>query len=90
MTRRFALTEHSFQWIQGAILQWMQENHPLEACEETLRPKQHNLVYSSHVRKVHMLTQHHTKQGISFVQLELLNSMMNGPRSLPAASFSFV
>lgn len=31
-----------------------------------------------------MLTQHHTKQGIQFVQLELLNSMMNEPRNLLA------
>lgn len=38
----------------------------------------------------HMLTLHHTKQGVQFVQPESLHSMMNGARNFPAASFSFV
>lgn len=37
-----------------------------------------------------MLTQQHTKHGIQFVQLQLLNSMTNEPRNFPAASLSFV
>lgn len=37
-----------------------------------------------------MLTRQHTKHGIQFVQLQLLNSMTNEPRNFPAASLSFV